>query len=220
VPAGDAAWFVEFENRIDPDVNARAIALARAVRTVGWPCLRDVVTGYRSIAVYVDPLLADHRRLRDDLQLLADQTAAGEAADERIVEVPVCYGGEFGPDLQDVAAFGGCSEAEVIERHTGREYRVYMVGFVPGFPYMGTVDARIAAPRRQTPRVRVATGSVGIAGPQTGIYPRETPGGWNLIGRTPVRPFDERRSEPCLFRAGTRVRFVPISVSEFAAWRE
>jgi inhibitor of KinA len=220
VPAGDAAWLIELDNRIDPEVNARAIAVARAVRRAAWPAVRDVVTAYRSVAVYLDPLAAGHDRVRADLEALVRRTKADDSEDQAIVTVPVCYGGEYGPDLVEVAAFAGCSEEAVVERHTGREYRVYMVGFVPGFPYMGTVDDRIAAPRRQSPRVRVPTGSVGIAGLQTGIYPRETPGGWNLIGRTPLRPFDERRAEPCLFSAGTRVRFVAIDAAAFAAWRE
>lgn len=220
VPAGDAAWLIEFENRIDPAVNAQAIAVARAVRAARWPAVRDVVTAYRSVAVYVDPLTVDGERVRRDLYRLVEATSTADAADDVVVTVPVCYGGEFGPDLGEVAAFAGSSEQDVIDRHTMLEYRVYMVGYVPGFPYMGTVDARIAAPRRQTPRVRVPTGSVGIAGLQTGIYPRETPGGWNLIGRTPLRPFDERRAEPCVFRAGSRVRFVSITADEFETWKE
>ena len=220
VAAGDSAWLIEFDNRIDPAVNARAIAVARAVRAAKWPAVRDVVTAYRSVAVYVDPLAADAERVRADLDHLVKATSAADTADEVVVTVPVCYGGEFGPDLSEVAAFAGCSERDVIDRHTGLEYRVYMVGYVPGFPYMGTVDGRIAAPRRQTPRVRVPSGSVGIAGLQTGIYPRETPGGWNLIGRTPLRPFDERRPEPCLFKAGSRVRFVSITPAEFDIRKE
>ena len=220
VPAGDAAWLIELENRIDPEVNARAIAIAEAVRAARWAGVRDVVTGYRSVAVYVDPLTPDGDTLREALRHLVDHTTSADAAHEDVVIVPVCYGGEYGPDLAEVAAFAGCTESEVIALHSGIEYRVYMVGFVPGFPYMGTVDARIAAPRRQTPRVKVPTGSVGIAGLQTGIYPRETPGGWNLIGRTPLKPFDLNRAEPCAFRAGSRVRFVPVSAAEFAAWTE
>ena len=220
VPAGDAAWLIELENRIDPAVNARAIAIAEAVRQARWTAVRDVVTGYRSVAVYVDPLKADGDALREELRQLVLRTTSADATHEDVVTVPVCYGGEYGPDLAEVAAFAGCGESDVVALHTGIEYRVYMVGFVPGFPYMGTVDSRIAAPRRQTPRVRVPAGSVGIAGLQTGIYPRETPGGWNLIGRTPLKPFDLARTEPCAFRAGSRVRFVPMSAAEFAVWTE
>ena len=127
----------------------------------------------------------------------------------------VCCGGSLGPDLAEVAAFAGCSPDEVVALHGSRTYRVYLVGFVPGFPYMGTVDPRIAMPRRATPRVKVPAGSVGIAGEQTGIYPTETPGGWRLIGRTPIRLFDAGREPACLFEAGARVRFTPMTRDAF-----
>jgi inhibitor of KinA len=133
--------------------------------------------------------------------------------------VPVCYGGEFGPDLAAVAAFGGVAAADVIRLHAARTYRVYMLGFVPGFAYMGTVDERIAAPRRAEPRPRVPAGSVGIAGSQTGIYPSSTPGGWQLVGRTPIAPFDLSRARPFLFDAGVSVRFHPIEPAEYARLR-
>jgi inhibitor of KinA len=129
--------------------------------------------------------------------------------------VPVCYGGDLGPDLADVAAFAGCSEADVVSLHSGRDYRVYMVGFVPGFAYMAEVEARIAAPRRASPRTAVPAGSVAIAGGQTGVYPAVTPGGWNLIGRTALQPYDPDREQPFLFKPGDRVRFRPIPLEEF-----
>ncbi len=214
-PAGDAAWFIELEDRLDEAVNDRAIAIGRAVCAAGLPGVRDVVTGYRSVAVHVDPLRAD-ATLEEALARLASEVTVATGQDAAIVRVPVCYGGELGPDLPEVAAFAGCSEDEVIALHCGRTYRVYMVGFVPGFPYMGTVDPRIAMPRRESPRVRVPALSVGIAGGQTGIYPTSTPGGWRLIGRAAVRPFDAARTPPCLFEPGTRVRFVPIGADELA----
>jgi KipI family sensor histidine kinase inhibitor len=130
--------------------------------------------------------------------------------------VPVCYSGEFAPDLAAVAAFGGITEAEAVRLHTLPTYRVFMLGFSPGFTYMGPVDGRIAAPRLPAPRVRVPAGSVGIAGVQTGIYPAPTPGGWQIVGRTPVRPFDLSRSEPFLFRPGDAVQFHAIDASEYA----
>jgi inhibitor of KinA len=130
------------------------------------------------------------------------------SADARTVEVPVSYGGGDGPDLAAVAAFAGCPEDEVIRLHTATEYRVYMLGFLPGFPYMGLVNEKIAMPRLDSPRLRVPPGSVGIAGLQTGIYPFESPGGWRIIGRTALRLFDESRPDPFLFKAGDRVRFV------------
>ncbi len=136
-------------------------------------------------------------------------------ADRPPMRVPVCYGGEFGPDLDEVAEFGGITQDEVIRLHTDEAFRVFMLGFVPGFPYLGLVDERIAAPRRSAPRVRVAAGSVGLAGRQTGIIPMETPSGWRLIGRTPVNPFDLRRSDPFLVKPGDRVQFYAIDRAAF-----
>jgi KipI family sensor histidine kinase inhibitor len=220
VPAGDAAWLVELPERIDPVVNARAIQIASHVTHARLPFVLDVVVGYRSVMVYVDPMAegADtiERRLRSILAEPAGDTLAGGAS----VEVPVCYDGAFGPDLPDVAAYARCEVAEVIKRHLAVEYRVFVVGFVPGFAYMAPVDPRIAAPRRSSPRVKVPRGSVAIAAGQTGIYPAETPGGWNLIGRSPMRPYAPDRSEPFLFRAGDRVRFKRISQSEYRATTE
>jgi inhibitor of KinA len=209
-PAGDAALVVDFEARLDPDINARAVALARAAHDVRRTSVTDVVVGYHSVTVYFDPLAEDAGDLSDWLRGLAARPAERPAAAARSVAVPVMYGGEWGPDLGAVATFAGCDEAEVARLHAAQLYRVYMLGFVPGFAYMAAVDGRIAAPRRATPRVAVPAGSVGIAGPQTGIYPMQTPGGWNLIGRTPLVPFDPDRPEPCAFQPGDRVRFHPL----------
>ena len=131
------------------------------------------------------------------------------------VRIPVCYGGDLGPDLPGVAAFAGMREAEVVRVHTGTVYRVFLLGFVPGFAYLGIVDRRIAMPRHTTPRVRVPLGSVGIAGVQTGVYPAETPGGWQVIGRTPLQPFDPARDDPFLMKAGDAVQFYPIARDEY-----
>jgi inhibitor of KinA len=218
VPAGDAAWLIELENRLDAEVNARAIAIGRAVRASGLAGLRDVVTGYRSVAVYVDPAVVEALDTAERLSAIAHAAAAEPEDAARVIDVPVCYGGSFGPDLGEVAAFAGCTDDEVVALHAGRTYRVYLVGFVPGFPYMGTVDPRIAMPRRATPRVKVPAWSVGIAGEQTGIYPTETPGGWRLIGRTPMRMFDAERTPPCVFEAGDRARFTPITRDAFDRW--
>ena len=218
VSAGDAALVVEFDARIDPAVNARAIALAEAIQSAGLAGVRDVVPTYRSVAVYFDPLRTDYNALvrRVEQDALAPQAAP--AAARTPVRIPVCYGGALGPDLPGVAAFAGISEPEVIRAHSAGTYRVFMLGFVPGFAYMGIVDARIAMPRHATPRVRVPRGSVAIAGVQTGIYPTETPGGWQLIGRTPLAPFDSQRAEPFLLQAGDAVQFHAISREEFDQW--
>jgi inhibitor of KinA len=215
VPAGESALVVEFEERIDPVVNDRAIALADGLQAAAIPGVRDVVPTYRSVAVFFDPLRTNYDALVDRLEIEVAKPAAAATAARVPIRIPVCYGGDFGPDLPAVAAFASASEAQVIAMHTAIEYRVFMLGFVPGFAYMGIVDDRIAMPRHSTPRVRVPLGTVGIAGVQTGIYPAETPGGWQLIGRTPLKPFDADRAEPFLLRAGDRVRFYAIDRAEY-----
>jgi KipI family sensor histidine kinase inhibitor len=206
--AGDSALVLELEPRIDPEVNARAIGIARAVRARALPGVRDVVSTYRSVAVFFDPL---QTRIEDVGRALQEGAAAPPAREApRAVEVPVAYGGTDGPDLADVAGRCGLTEPDVVRIHASATYRVFMLGFVPGFAYMGIVDGAIAMPRRATPRVRVPAGSVAIAGRQTGIYPQETPGGWQLIGRTRVRPFDPDRTPPFLVEAGDQVRFAPV----------
>jgi inhibitor of KinA len=213
--AGDSALLIELPQTISPAVNGRAIALADAIRRRCGTAVRDAVVGYATLTVYFDPLVVDAAWLEAETREIA--AGLGDAPDALggLVEVPVCYGDEFGPDLKEVAAFGGCKEEDAVAIHSDRLYRVYMIGFVPGFAYMGVVDDRIAAPRRATPRTAVPPGSVAIAGKQTGIYPIATPGGWNIIGRTPLTPFDIARPQPSLFRAGDSVRFKPISRREF-----
>jgi inhibitor of KinA len=216
VHAGDSVIVAELENQIDERVNARAIRVAAAVARAGLQGVRDIVPTYRSVAVYYDPLRVDFTRLSELLSTEARAAAGREDASRpealspvrSPVRIPVRYGGTDGPDLADVAAFAKMSEAEVVARHTGRRYRVFMMGFLPGFPYMGTVDPAIAAPRRATPRLRVPAGSVGIAGSQTGMYPAESPGGWQLIGRTLIRLFDLSRPNPFLLEPGDDVEFV------------
>jgi len=215
VPAGDSAIVVEYEERIDPLVNARAIALADSLQAAAIAGVRDVVPTYRSVAVFFDPLRTNYDALLERIEQDAGRPAPDAARQWEPLRIPVCYGGDLGPDLGAVAAFGGLSEDEVIALHASATYRVFMLGFVPGFAYMGIVDARIAAPRHSTPRVRVPAGSVGIAGVQTGIYPTETPGGWQLIGRTPVKPFDANRAQPFLMKAGDAVRFYAIDRAEY-----
>jgi inhibitor of KinA len=212
VQAGDSVVVVELEDRIDERVNAQAIRLAAVVEAARIGGVRDVVPTYRSVAVYFDPLRTDYTGLCDLLSTHAAEGSASVVDDRRnitraLVRIPVRYGGDDGPDLAEVAIFSKLSEAEVIARHTGRVYRVFMMGFLPGFPYLGTVDPAIAAPRRATPRLRVPAGSVGIAGSQTGIYPAETPGGWQVIGRTPVTLFDMSRTDPFLLEPGDAVEF-------------
>jgi inhibitor of KinA len=215
ISAGDAAVVLEFDERIDPAISTRAAALAAAVASERFPGVRDVVPTYRSVTVYFDPLRTDQQKLTTTLHRLARVADARELPRTPPVAIPVCYGGDCGPDLATVAAFSGLSEAAVIDLHAAATYRVLMLGFTPGFAYMGIVDARIAASRLETPRQRVPRGSVGIAREQTGIYPSDTPGGWQLIGRTPLRTFDLSRADPFLLHAGDQVQFVPIARRKF-----
>lgn len=206
---GDAAITVSFPARIDVDVSTRVVAVAEAVRAAAYPGVRDVVPTYHAVTVYVDPLRADLERLWAGLEE-ASVAPFGVVAAPRDIVVPVVYGGDAGPDLSVVARFAGVSPKRVVDLHTGTRYRVYMLGFLAGFPYMGAVDARIAIPRRRTPRHRVAAGSVGIAGEQTGVYPTSAPGGWHVIGRATVEPFDPGREPPCPWRPGDLVRFTAV----------
>jgi KipI family sensor histidine kinase inhibitor len=209
--AGDAALLLELEPRIDANVSGRATAIAAAVRRHGLAGVRDVVATFRSVAVHFDPLLADVSAIHGALARSAGQPAV--ITPGRAIEVPVAYGGDAGPDLLELAAAKRLHPDEVVARHAATSYRVFMLGFLPGFPYLGIVDESIAASRRSTPRVRVPAGSVGIAGRQTGIYPRESPGGWQIIGRTPLRLFDPDRDPPALLAPGDSVRFVPVAAS-------
>jgi inhibitor of KinA len=218
VPAGDSALLVELSPSIDPVTSARVISLARAIRRRYGALVRDLVVGYCSLTVYFDPLAVDADWLEAEVRRAADEAGGTGDADGAMLDVPVCYGGELGPDLPDVARAAGCTEPEVVAMHSGTVYRVYLVGFVPGFPYMASVPPRLSLPRRASPRERVPAGSVAIAAGQTGIYPMETPGGWHIIGRTPVKPYDPARREPFLFRPGDRVRFYPIDSAAFHAW--
>jgi inhibitor of KinA len=208
--AGDAMVIVEFDPVIDPVINQRAIELSARLRARALPGVRDVVPGYCSVGVHFDPLRTDLARLEAAIEedaRIADTVTGTELT--RVHEIPVTYGGSNGPDLDAVAGACGCSPADVIARHAARVYRVYMLGFVPGFAYLGRVDSSIAMPRHRVPRERVPAGSVGIAGEQTGVYPIESPGGWQIIGRTSTLMFDADRQPASLLAAGEGVRFVP-----------
>lgn len=207
---GDSCLSIQFDAAIDPMVNARCIALAKSIEGLAVRGIRDVVPTYHAVTVHFDPIATDRPALSDALGRLAATTPPAADAESQTLEIPVSYGGDAGPDLAAVAAFANCSEAEVVRLHTQTVYRVYMLGFLPGFSYMGSVDPRIAMPRLETPRMRVAAGSIGIAGLQTGIYPCDSPGGWRVIGRTSVKLFDAARAEPCLLKAGDHVKFVAL----------
>ena len=218
--AGDSALVLDFPQRIDPEVNGRAIIIASELHSRWASLLRDVVVGYCTVTVYFDPLQVDAPWLESEMRTIAEAQGTGPIGSPgRLVEVPVCYDREFAADLEDVAAFARCSADEVVLLHVVPQYRVYMVGFVPGFTYLGAVNTRIAAPRRATPRAAVPAGSVAIAGGQTGIYPSDTPGGWNIIGRTPVKVYEPSRQDPFLLHTGDSVSFFRISRDDFERLR-
>jgi len=221
--AGERGLVVELGNLISPEVNARVQRLARGINQKNITGVIEVVPTYRSLLVYFDPFTISRSDLVKAIQqMLAPEEGLEDAENEgvRMVYVPVCYGGEFGPDLDYVAQHNGISVEEVITIHSSKPYLVYMLGFTPGFPYLGGMSEKIATPRLEKPRSKIPQGSVGIAGAQTGLYPIESPGGWRLIGRTPLNPFVPGAANPFLFAAGDYLRFVPISIDEFRNIRQ
>ena len=227
LPLGDAALLVRFGDAIDDAISARVLAAAAHLSADPLPGVLEIVPAYATLAVHYDPaaVAALHpgesprntvgvwarRRLRD--------APVGSAENSPIVEIPVCYGGEHGPDLTHVAERAGLGADEAAALHASGSYRVAMLGFMPGFPYLLGLPRRLATPRRDSPRVEVPAGSVGIAGAQTGVYPLDSPGGWQLIGRTPLRLFDASAEPPTLLSPGDRVRFRPIDAEEYEGLR-
>jgi inhibitor of KinA len=218
---GEQGIVVELGDAIDPALNARVHALARLVSERLAAEVLEVVPAYRSLLVLHDPLRVPRGRLVRRLGRLAAEVGEAPAAGpRRVVRLPVCYGGELGPDLADVARHAGLEPGEVVALHSGPVYRVYMLGFTPGFPYLGGMSPRIACPRLASPRTRIPPGSVAIGGEQTGVYPVESPGGWRLVGRTPARLFDPASAHPFLLAAGDGLRFVPVSREAYGALAE
>ena len=221
VPLGDAAMLVEFSEVLDLAVNARIQQLAVAIRRRGTPWIRDVVPALGALALHFDPAqFAPGFSPRNAAAELISDCLGVELPDfEELscrVEVPVCYAAELAPDLAEVAAICGLDVEEVIRIHCASPHRVLMVGFVPGHPYIGGLDPALSVPRRATPRAKVTAGSIALANAQTVVYPFTIPGGWNIIGRTPLRVFDAAREPPALFAPGDRVEFVPIGLTRFA----
>jgi KipI family sensor histidine kinase inhibitor len=215
-PFGEAAVIVLLGGGIDEASYQHLATLSKAIQENPPLGFTELVPAYNSLLVVFDPLVSDTAAISAAVQALAAALPPAAAdAPKDTVELPVAYGGEYGPDLDSVASNAGLSTEEVIAIHSSRPYLVYMLGFTPGFPYLGGMDQRIAAPRLKTPRTKVPAGSVGIADTQTGVYPLESPGGWNLIGRTPLALFDPDRQDPALLAPGKYVRFVPISHDEF-----
>lgn len=208
--AGDRAMVVEMGDAIEPDCNRRVTSLLRAVEMGNIRGVVDLIPTYRSLLIQYDPMLVSFEELCDLIAEKESETDDGIAKTSRLVEIPTLYQGEYAPDLEFVANHASLSVDEAIQLHSDIEYPVYMMGFTPGFPYLGGLPEKLATPRLATPRIMIPAGSVGIADMQTGIYPVDSPGGWQLIGRTPLRLFDPHRDPPSLIAAGDKIRFVPL----------
>ena len=223
---GDRALLLLFGDSIDRDLNNRVHRAARHVHAAHIPGVTEIVPGYASLCIHYDPAslgvpgVASRDALVESLcRSIGDDSnsqGAADSLDAPEIEIPVCYGGRFGPDLREVARHAGIDEADVIALHAAGAYRVAMIGFAPGFPYLLGLDPRLQAPRLAQPRTRVPAGAVAIGGAQTGIYPRELPGGWRIIGQTPLVLFDAGRATPALLSPGQRVHFRAIDAQGFA----
>ncbi len=233
-PLGDSAILVQFGTEISPDVHQQVKAFTDCIETDTFAGFIECVPAFTSVTIFYNPLhVFQMYKKKSKLEVLSPYSIVqsilkeklknlhkSKHSEERIVDIPVCYGGELGPDLAAVAKHNQLSSAEVIKIHSQAEYLVYMIGFAPGFPYLGGMSEQIATPRHSSPRLSIPAGSVGIAGMQTGVYPISTPGGWQIIGRTPFDLFYPDKNPPTLLRAGDIVRFKPISFEEYKGYKE
>lgn len=213
--AGDCGLLVEYGNTIDPAVNQKVRSMAIVVKDNMPAGVIEIIPTYRSILIYYDPSITTPSFLKATLTDLESSLSEIKIPPPKVVQIPVCYGGEYGPDIDHVAQSHNLTLQEVIHLHSEPEYLIYMVGFTPGFPFLGGLPEVLHTPRLKTPRTRVPEGSVGIANGQTGVYPIASPGGWQLIGKTPISLFSPERSSPILYQAGDRIRFKPISPSDY-----
>lgn len=227
-PLSDSALVIQVGEGINEAVHTKVKTILNLLGKNPFDGFVEAVPAYNSVTVYYNPIDVYFSNLEKGVKLpyenvktkilfLLNQSHIVETVKERLVKIPVAYGGEMGPDLEFVASYNGLTPSEVIKIHSSAEYLVYMLGFAPGFPFMGGMDKHIATPRKETPRLAIAPGSVGIAGNQTGIYPLETPGGWQIIGRTPCRLFLPEQSPPTLLQPGDRIQFVPISLDDYTS---
>ena len=217
--AGDRALVVEFGDRVDRTVSAEVLRLDAVIRSAVIAGVVETVPTFRSLMIHYDPLTTSRGELERATRNFLARDAPSHAA-ATLWNVPACYEGDFAPDLAEVARRAGLAREEVVSLHSGIRFHVYMLGFLPGFPYMGDLPEKLALPRRDDPRLRVPAGSISIATNLTAIYPYESPGGWHLIGATPIRLFDERRAKPALLSPGDAVLFQPIDSDTFISIRD
>ena len=213
--AGDSSLLIEFGNEISPEINRRIAAVVELMREQHIEGVVDVIPAFCSLLVNYDPRVAGYEKMKKRLESLVRVDIKVGQTKRKIFEIPVLYGGEYGPDLASIADHAGISEDEVVLIHSSKDYLIYMLGFLPGFCYLGGLDERIHTPRLSNPRLRIRAGSVGIGGSQTGIYPLDSPGGWQLMGMTPINTYDPEREIPILVEAGNYIRFVPIDEEQY-----
>lgn len=218
--AGDSSILIEFGKEITPGINARITAFVRLMKEQHIEGVTDMIPSFCALLINYDPRVVLYHPLKKRLEKLLKLEVETESAATKVFEIPVCYGGDYGPDLDNIATLAGLSPQEVIDIHSSKDYLIYMLGFLPGFSYLGGLDERIHTPRLANPRIRIKAGSVGIGGSQTGIYPLDSPGGWQLLGLTPVTTYDPNREIPILFEAGDYIRFVPVDEQQFQSIQE
>lgn len=211
----DNSIIIEYPPVISQEINSNIRSLAKAVKKSLSQEIVDIIPAYHNIIIGYDCLLVDPKILCDKISALVSGIKESDADEKEIVEFPVCYESPYGLDIEDVCNIHNISKEELIRKHTAPEYLVYMIGFTPGFPYLGGMDESLATPRKKEPRSKIPAGSVGIAGSQTGVYPIASPGGWQIIGRTPLKLFDPYRDNPVMIEAGQYIKYVSISAEEF-----
>lgn len=213
--AGDSSLLIEFGQEISPEINQKIAATVQLMKEQQIEGVVDIIPAFCSLLINYDPRVVSYDEISKRMKLLLKMDIKLGAGRKRVFEIPVCYGGEYGPDIDNIAEHAGLSVEEVIEIHSSRDYLIYMLGFLPGFCYLGGLDERIHTPRLANPRIKINAGSVGIGGSQTGIYPLDSPGGWQLMGMTPVKTYDPDREVPILLEAGDYIRFIPVDEEEY-----
>jgi KipI family sensor histidine kinase inhibitor len=217
---GDSSLLVEFGKEISPDINRKISATVQLLKEQHIEGVVDLIPAFCSLLINYDPRVISYEEISERIQAIIKLDAKAGEQKKKIYEIPVCYGGKYGPDIANIAEHAGLTEEEVIKIHSSRDYLIYMLGFLPGFCYLGGLDERIHTPRLANPRIKINAGSVGIGGSQTGIYPLDSPGGWQLMGMTPVKTYDPERETPILVEAGDYIRFVPIDEEEYDRIKE
>ncbi len=212
---GDKAITMELGNTVNEGVNRQVTAICSEMMQQQVAGIVDLIPTFRSLTVCFEPGMIREWKVKSMLKKAYRKSSSEGTGTHRVVCIPVCYGKEYGPDLAEVAAYHNMTEEEIVRLHCGRDYLIYMLGFLPGFPYLGGMDEKLTTPRLDSPRVLIEPGSVGIGGGQTGIYPMASPGGWRLIGRTPVRLYDSNKEDSVPYEAGDYIRFVPVTQAQY-----